>query len=366
MAVIRIERVPVSVGGLGLLGFDHLQLVLQQDDYDPRLRQDNWYVMEGVREFGADGFVLGVEGGNGATTLSAANGGLTGSDLTAAIGTAAQRGSRVLPIYDAASSWQLMADYAREIDLQHFPYISFGFPGTAMPTVNSTSVIASLLYYIGQDLNESWPSGTRFSPGSTTLLGTRSNDNLSMGANFNTLLGGLGNDTLQGSDDDRTDKIYGGAGNDIIKWSAGFNYLHGGEPRMDYASDGIDVVDYAGAGIVEIESNENYVPHKTPTFTATHANGVDYLFSIDRLQWNSASDQIIIDGGRQIMQDGLIMGFGGEGSGHGDSIDFSARTEGLLITDAGNDQMVVKDVAAAASENGIWLEFRRMGRRLRR
>ena len=53
------------------------------------------------------------------------------------------------------------------------------------------------------------------------------------------------------------------------------------------------------------------------------------------------------------MQDGLIMGFGGEGSGHGDSIDFSARTEGLLITDAGNDQMVVKDVAAAASENGI-------------
>ena len=33
MAVIRIERVPVSVGGLGLLGFDHLQLVLQQDDY---------------------------------------------------------------------------------------------------------------------------------------------------------------------------------------------------------------------------------------------------------------------------------------------------------------------------------------------
>jgi hypothetical protein len=74
MAVIRIERVPVSVGGLGLLGFDHLQLVLQQDDYDPRLRQDNWYVMEGVRESGADGFVLGVEGGNGVTTLSAANG----------------------------------------------------------------------------------------------------------------------------------------------------------------------------------------------------------------------------------------------------------------------------------------------------
>ena len=178
-----------------------------------------------------------------------------------------------------------MADYAREIDLQHFPYISFGFPGTAMPTVNSTSVIASLLYYIGQDLNESWPSGTRFSPGSTTLLGTRSNDNLSMGANFNTLLGGLGNDTLQGSDDDRTDKIYGGAGNDIIKWSAGFNYLHCGEPRMDYASDGIDVVDYAGAGIVEIESTKTTSrtrrrpsPRRTQTasttcFPSTGCNG---------------------------------------------------------------------------------------------
>jgi hypothetical protein len=128
MAVIRIERVPVSVGGLGLLGFDHLQLVFQQDDYDPRLRQDNWYVMEGVREPGADGFVLGVEGGNGITTLSAANGGLTGSDLTAAIGTAAQRGSRVLPIYDAASSWQLMAATRARSICSTFPTFRSVFP----------------------------------------------------------------------------------------------------------------------------------------------------------------------------------------------------------------------------------------------
>ena len=124
MAVIRIERVPVSVGGLGLLGFDHLQLVLQQDDYDPRLRQDNWYVMEGVREPGADGFVLGVEGGNGITTLSAANGGLTGSDLTAAIADAwakdeawekANPGEKP-PLGDGIP-WGTWTDYAPQCDV---------------------------------------------------------------------------------------------------------------------------------------------------------------------------------------------------------------------------------------------------------
>jgi hypothetical protein len=48
MPCIRIEWLPVQLFALGLLGFDHLQLVYQPDD--TRSRQDDWYVMEGVRE----------------------------------------------------------------------------------------------------------------------------------------------------------------------------------------------------------------------------------------------------------------------------------------------------------------------------
>lgn len=354
MAVIRIERVPVSVGGLGLLGFDHLQLVLQQDGGSALSTQDNWFVIEGVRDAGG---TLGVEGGNGVTSLSAANGGLTGAALQAVIGTPAQRGSRIIADSGALGTWQLMAAYGREFDAEQFPYISFTLPFSPLPTVNSTSIIASLMYYAGINLATNWPAGTRFSPGSQTLLGTRANDAMSMGQYFTTLLGGQGNDTLEGSNDDRTDRIYGGAGDDLIKWSGGRNYLHGGQPDMDYFSDGIDVVDYAGAGVVEIMSNENYVPGRTPNYIAHHGTtGIDYLYSIERLQWNSTSDRILIDGG-QMMQDGLIMGMMGEGSGHGDTVDFSNRSEGFVaVASSGDDEMVVRDAGKLSSEKGLWLQ----------
>jgi hypothetical protein len=52
MPRIRIEWIPVQLFALGLLGFDHLQLVYQPDDVLARSRQDDWFVMEGVREVG--------------------------------------------------------------------------------------------------------------------------------------------------------------------------------------------------------------------------------------------------------------------------------------------------------------------------
>ena len=177
MARIRIERVPIAVFNLGLFGFDHLQLVYQNDDTNERTAQDGWYVMEGLRDAGPNGVILGVEGWDGMTTLADANA-ASGEELIAKIGTPTTRGSREVAVSDPFSSWNLMAVYAGDIAAQELPYIALGLPGSATPTINSSSVIASLLYYAGVDVQTVWPSGTRFSPGTTTLIGTSGDDEM--------------------------------------------------------------------------------------------------------------------------------------------------------------------------------------------
>ena len=140
---------PVQLFALGFLGFDHLQLVYQPDD--TRSRQDDWYVMEGVREVARDGTFLGIEGADGRTTLSVAN--LAAREaLVAKIGTPELRGSRCLACDGGAlGAWETMASYARDIEEQDYPYIAYGLPGSPTPTINSSSAIASLIYYSGLD-----------------------------------------------------------------------------------------------------------------------------------------------------------------------------------------------------------------------
>ena len=98
MPRIRIEWVPVQQFGLGRLGFDHLLLVFQPDEHDEASQQDDWFVMEGVREATRDGSYLGIEGADGRTTLAVANLASRG-ELAAKIGTPEYRGSRPLPTW---------------------------------------------------------------------------------------------------------------------------------------------------------------------------------------------------------------------------------------------------------------------------
>ncbi len=355
MALLRIERTPVAFANLGLLGFDHLQLVLQQAGYDPRGAQDGWYVLEGVLDPRG---VLGVEGSDGVTTLTEANGGLTGDALIGTLGTPATRGSRVL-LSDASAltAWTVMSAMAREIAAQKFPYIGFALPGSPTPIVTSSSVIASLMYAAGLDIAQSWPSGIGFSPGWTTLLGTRAGETLSIQQSFTTILAGAGNDTLEGSSDGRTDKLYGGLGNDAFLWSSGTDYIHGGQPGLAYKADGVDTMNYAGAGIVTITGNPDYVPHKTATFTAEFSGGKDYLFSIERLEWNSATDTVIFKNGASILRDGLKLTMGGEASGgHGDTLDLSGQVNAVLVNAASGTAMSVIEVGHADSEQGLWVD----------
>jgi hypothetical protein len=63
----------------------------------------------------------------------------------------------------------------------------------------------------------------------------------------------------------------------------GFNIVHGGQPGLDYAHDGTDVMDYSGAGEVRIAFNRYWIPHEVPNYVVVFPGGVDHLFSIERI-----------------------------------------------------------------------------------
>lgn len=304
---VRIEWVPVQMYGLGRLGFDHLQLVFEPGDAGGG-RQDSWFVMEGVRDPTPYGIFLGVEGADGRTTLAAANL-ASRTELAEKIGTPALRGSRPLP-YDGEEfrAWETMASFAREIDTQDFPYIAYGLPGSPTPTINSSSAVASLVHYSGLDPTHTLPHGMHRSPGMSTLLGTGGDDHMRIEHGFTTLLGGAGDDTFTGgSDAHAIEKFYGGEGDDLIRWSPGFNIVHGGQPQLAYADDGTDAMDYSGAGEVTISFNRHWIAHKVPNYVATFETGVDHLFSIERLQWSDKTDRIVLGKGVDLLEDNRVM-----------------------------------------------------------
>ena len=357
MPCIRIEWVPVQLFGLGLLGFDHLQLVFQPDEPGTRFRQDDWFVMEGVREVGSDGTFLGIEGADGRTTLSVANLAAR-DDLVAKIGTPEYRGSRCLG-YEGGEfgAWETMASYARDIEKQDYPYIAYGLPGSPTPTINSSSAIASLIYYSGRDPSERLPYGLHMSPGTATLVGTSGDDVLQIEGDFTTLLGGHGRDSfIGGSDGDRIDKFYGGEGDDLFQWSSGFNILHGGQPDLAYAADGTDVMDYSGAGTVNITFNRYWIPHKVPNYVAVFQGGVDHLFSIERIQWNETTDRIVLGEGVDLLEDNVILepaAYSRTGGG-GQSSSPHARS-GRLVSDDGATIASATDLRLPDAEKNLEL-----------
>lgn len=298
MPSVHVERLPVQLMGLGLLGFDHLQIVFRHGPADAA-RQEDWFIIEGLREPDGGSIRLAVEGWTGGTTLSEANGGLVGADLARKIGTSADRGAeQIAEGGEAVSLWARLVAHATDIEAQRFPYIALSLPGSSLPTINSSSLVASLLHHAGVDVARALPSGLRLSPGTTTLLGTSGDDRLSAARGFTTLIGGNGDDVLIGGDAAGVvDKLYGGPGDDTLRWSPGVNILHGGQPGLAYADDGTDTVDYSGAGAIRIEARPLGTPHLDPDFVVHHAHGRDYLFSIEEIVWDGARDRVTLGAG---------------------------------------------------------------------
>jgi len=365
MATIRVEWVPISRFNLGWFGLDHLQLT-----YDPSVVpgsdiQDTWYIIEGLINTQAIGGPrLGVLGTDGFTTLTSAYNGKEGAELEAEIGTPGSRGSRILPVTTSVlGSWDQMAGYGEAIKDNQFPYYAFSFDGWVTPTINSSSVIASLLWQLKIDVNDFRPYGLRVSPGLQTYLGTPDDDNLKMPTiNFTTLAGGAGNDTFTGADYTfQTDKMYGGLGNDKFNWSSGFNIIHGGDPRTPYAEDGTDVLNYAGAGTIEINAFRHSVFGKTPDYLSVftglgdRAGGTDWLFSIEQFLHNSKTDTIIAGEGLKIITRNIEFDLKGEEPGEGDMFDLRKLIQGIEGIQSGADQLRIK-TGDTGSSKAWWVD----------
>lgn len=354
MANIRIERTPIKKWNLGMLGFTHLQIV-----YEPSegAAQDIWWVYEGLRLESPQGVFLGAEGVGGRTTLSEANEGLAGADLVAALGTPAQRSSRILLSGDTLQVWEDMDYWAGEIDAQLFPYIGFGVPISAWPTLNSSSVVASLLYYGGLDPQASLPTDLGISPGTTTLIGSTEGEHLVMEKGFTTLVGGAGRDIFTGRNTlTDLDRFYGGADGDFFHWSKGRNIYHGGQPKLEYKKDGEDTIGYYGAGEVRITKSDFSFPHLLPDYLVTTTTSRDELYSIERIEWDAATDHIILGEGVLLHEDGIFFDFGAEGGDKGDQVDMSQTSDGLIINasiDAIHHASLLEPVDGA---QGAWFE----------
>ncbi len=267
MPSVRIERVPVRALGLGVLGFDHLAARLRACGGENP--EDGWFVLEGLREASATGVRLGVEGLHGATTLAEANGGATGAALTEKIGTAEARGSREIASGSEASSlWATFVANASDIEAQGFPYIAYALPGSPLPTINSSSLVSTLLHRADLDIAQSKPDSMRLSPGTETLLGTPGDDVLARpGLHHARRRRGLG----------LADRLLRRAAHRQALWRQKATTTFNGRKaptsfmaasrELAYADDGADTVHYTGIGQGDcITANPAPVPHLAPGF----------------------------------------------------------------------------------------------------
>ncbi|MGQ0674397.1 MAG: Ig-like domain-containing protein [Hyphomicrobium sp.] len=357
MAILRLERVPIERFNLGWFGGDHLHLVLQQDELFTT--QDAWWVMEGT--LGSDGTILrlGVDGASGTLTLSEANDDLTGAALTAKIGTPEWRGSHVIPLGGLEfEQWFLMAQRGEDIDAQSFPYLALADRWSARSPINSSSVIATLLYSIGIDITQYFPTTMRLSPGWQTLIGTSDDDTLSITGSFSYIYGGEGDDILQDSPGNFfPEKLYGGTGDDVFVARSGYNYYNGGELGLPYNQDGTDTVAYINIEFIYIVVNDERREHLNPDFYAVKSDGVDHYYSIERIEYDSGNTRVIVGPGVELLRDSLRMNLGDQSSNdRGDEADFSDSSSGLLINVDADGHTIVQASGAAGTSIGLWFE----------
>ena len=357
MGTIRVEYVPIQRFGLGLFGLDHIQLVYQ-DETDVIDSQDYWFVLEGIQDGSIFGGTLGALGEDGTTSLSVAN--LASRDeLVAKIGTPETRGSRILTTGpDAANLWASMAHYAAGIQDMQLPYIGASWPFGPQPTINSTSFVSTLLWSIGIDVNNLMPIGIRNSPGASTLIGTADSDVIQIGGSFTQLVTGPGDDVLAGSNNlIFVEKFFGGEGDDRIHWSLGENVINGGQPRMPYAVDGQDTVDYSGVGTVHIYANAHPVEHKVATYNAVFDGGTDQLFSIERVAYNKDSDHVIAGEGVDLIEVPLMLDLKeSDSGGRGDVLGMTGTNSALIFNAVSSSMMSVQTVANSGEDAGYWAQ----------
>ena len=251
---------------------------------------------------------------------------------------------------------------ARKSNSNDFPYLAYGAPYTPYPTFNSSSVVSSLLWQVGIDVNLVMPYGVGVSPGTSTYLGTQHNDILAMPtSSFDTLAGGYGDDDLSGTNVwYRVDKLFGGADNDTFHWSTGFNIINGGDPALDREQDGYDRVDYQGAGTITINGRKGRIRGLSPDYIVTFTGngdggGTDWLYSIEALRYDTRSDTLIFGKGVNGIDENLVIEMGGQDTASGDTVDFKDAQNGIVMVADTTDQVRVNVLDGEGSSKSWWI-----------
>lgn len=164
-----------------------------------------------------------------------------------------------------------------------------------------------------------------------------------------TVIGGAGNDTIDGSS--AANRLVGNAGNDSLTGRDGDDTLAGeaGDDTLDGTGDGLDVADYSALGAVDL------VMAVTDETVDAGSFGTDTFFSIEGIFGGAGNDQLNGDTGSNLMNGGdgndtittfagndTIIGSAGSDSlnaGDGtdsDTIDYSTIANGGVTVDLGN------------------------------
>lgn len=346
MPRLRLERLAVHAFCLGCLGFDHLQLVYQPLEWVEAL-QDRWFVVEGVR----DGALLGVQGADGALSLARANA-ATGDALVQRIGTPQSRGSVIVAEGpDVGLAWLSMSRLAADIEQQALPYIAYAAPPSWLPTINSNSLVASLLHHAGYDITRHLPTGTRLIPGIETRIGTSSPDTMRAGGHVSSLLGGDADDLLMDGDatlsGQSAAKLYGGSGDDTCWLLRPDSLCHGGEPGLPKALDGRDLALVAsGRGPYTLTAPAAADDARPDLIIAT-PDGSLRLTSVEAVRWQAQSDTVRIGADVLSRHAALSLDLGEHGTDVRDTLDLRGAAHGLIVTADVDNEMHVTARAAA-------------------
>ncbi len=202
------------------------------------------------------------------------------------------------------------------------------------------------------------PFGIRNSPGTGTILGKTTNDDMSARGNWQTVATGFGEDKIHGSNNlIYFDKLYGGDDNDTIFWSEGENIIHGGQPQLPYAQDGLDTIDYSGVGKVHIVTTEHSVEHKVANYIASFEGGSDQLFSIEQVAWDKHNDEITAGEGVDLLERPIEFDLKGQdGGGKGDQLGLSGSVTPLIINAVNDTMTSVQTTANSGLDAGFWVQ----------
>lgn len=351
MPTLRLERLAIRTLVLGLLGFDHLQLVYDPWSIGPHL-QDHWHVLEGIRDPSPEGPRLGAQGTDGTLTLARANT-ARGTDLEARIGPAHQRRSLVLAQGPrAVALWPRLTAHASAIAAEPWPYIAYAAPGSPLPTVNSNSLIASVLHDAGVDTAANLPPGASYMPGLETLLGTAASETLTATAQLTTLLGGSGDDRLVGGEDAlRPSKLYGGAGDDVCLWSPAVAVCHGGQPRLAHGGDGADTLRFRDAAQAIVGAATSGHADVGAGLTLSVGALRTRIYSVETLRWSDRSDRVTLVPSALAASAPLLLDLSGEAPhGPGDILDLSRLAGGVSAISHAGDLIIAPAKSAAATK----------------